>query len=224
MSHRKSAITLACAIAIIFGCILPLGANVPGSPRSRTDLLEIERLLSDLGYWILKVDGVSDASTKHAITAFQKVEGRKRTGILSAADREALQFARAPEARFQTGTAHVEIDLTRQVLFLTDSAGVIVRILPVSTGNEQRYFDQGKWQIAHTPRGRFRIERKINGIRHASLGDLYYPNYFYGGVAIHGSLLVPPYPASHGCVRIPRFADRAFSGMVHVGMEVFVYD
>jgi hypothetical protein len=203
-------------------CILAVAATAqrPGSG----DLFEHERLLSDLGYWVLKVDGVADASTRHAITAFQKVEGLKRTGKLSRADLERLRSAVRPEAKFVLGAAHVEIDMTRQVLFLTDDQDMVVRILPVSTGSEKRYFDEGKWQIAHTPRGAFKIERKINGVRHASLGDLYYPNYFYGGVAIHGSPSVPATPASHGCVRIPRFADKAVSGLVSVGMAVFVYD
>jgi lipoprotein-anchoring transpeptidase ErfK/SrfK len=189
-----------------------------------SDLLEAETLLSSLGYWILKVDGKADASTRHAIIAFQKVEGRKRTGRLSVTDIERLRFAVRPGARFATGAAHVEIDITRQVLFLTDDQDIVLRILPVSTGSEKRYFDEGSWQIAHTPRGTFKIERKINGVRHASLGDLYYPNYFYGGVAIHGNSSVPVFPASHGCVRIPRFADKAFSRLVSVGMQVFVYD
>jgi lipoprotein-anchoring transpeptidase ErfK/SrfK len=224
MTPKSIAITLILALAIIVACALQLRGNVPGATVTKNELLEIETLLSDLGYWILKVDGVADASTRHAMTAFQKVEGRKRTGVLSAADLEALHFAKAPRAKFQTGAAHIEVDISRQVLFLADSAGTVVRILPVSTGNGARYFDQGKWQVAHTPRGEFRIERKLNGVRRASLGNLYYPNYFHGGVAIHGSNSIPPYPASHGCVRIPRFADRAFSAMVHVGMEVFVYD
>lgn len=193
------------------------------SPERRSTL-EVETLLSNLGYWVLKVDDVADASTYHAITAFQKVEGRKRTGKISAADLEALRFASKPPARFQSGAAHVEIDITRQVVFLVDASGIVMRILPVSSGNEKRYFDQGKWQVAYTPRGHFRIERKINGVRKASLGSLYYPNYFYGGVAIHGSTSVPPFPASHGCVRIPRFADRAFFALVPIGTEVFVYD
>jgi lipoprotein-anchoring transpeptidase ErfK/SrfK len=220
-----SKIILGFAILIVLGG-LPVRANIePGVNRQkRGDTLEVETLLSNLGYWIVKVDNQADASTRHAITAFQKVEGRKRTGILSAADIETLRFAETPKARFQTAAPHVEIDLTRQVLFLTDAAGNVVRILPVSSGNEKRYFDQGKWQVAHTPRGHFRIERKINGVRKASLGNLYYPNYFYGGVAVHGSNSVPAYPASHGCVRIPRFADRAFSAMVRVGTEIFVYD
>lgn len=209
---------------ILFGSFFPLSAHVPDHRFGDAEMLEVETLLSSLGYWIVKVDGVADPSTRHAITAFQKVEGLKRTGRLSAADLESLRFASPPKAKFQTGAAHVEIDISRQVLFLTDSSGKIVRILPVSSGNEKKYFDEGKWQIAHTPRGHFRILRKINGVRKASLGNLYYPNYFHGGVAIHGSNSVPPFPASHGCVRIPRFADRAFFGMVHLGMEVFVYD
>lgn len=206
--------------------LLLSGATLAASPRRGVDeqLFEAEYLLAGLGYWVLDVDGVADASTRHAITAFQKVEGRKRTGVLNGGVLEALRFAARPIPRFNNGQAHIEIDITRQVLFMTDEHDIVVRILPVSTGNEERYFDQGKWQIAHTPRGAFKIERKINGVRHAPLGDLYYPNYFYGGVAIHGSLSVPPTAASHGCVRIPHYADSAFSGLVWVGMEVFVYD
>ena len=186
--------------------------------------MEAEKLLSDLGYWIIRVDGVADSSTRHAITAFQKVEGRKRTGILSKADLEALRSASRPTAKFQTGSAHIEIDMSRQVLFLIDGAGVVQRILPVSAGNEKKYFDKGEWQIAHTPRGRFRIAWKVNGVRKSTLGSLYYPSYFVGGVAIHGSNSVPATPASHGCVRIPRFAERELFKLAPVGMEVMVYD
>ena len=222
-----SAIILAGAVALlILGCLRPIAAGVPGSkPRvNAADVLEVETLLSGLGYWILKIDGKADASTRHAITAFQKVEGVKRTGVLTPAALEALRFARTPAARFQTRDLHVEVDLTRQVLFVVDETGAVSHILPISSGSEAKYFDEGKWQIAHTPRGHFRIERKIDGVRKAPLGNLYYPNYFYAGVAIHGSNSIPTYPASHGCVRIPRFADRAFSKLVKVGTEVFVYD
>jgi lipoprotein-anchoring transpeptidase ErfK/SrfK len=176
-----------------------------------------------MGYWLTKADGVADASTRHAITAFQKVEGLKRTGTLNAATMAALRKADRPAPNY-TGEAHIEIDLTRQVLFVVDGNGAVTHILPVSSGNEEKYFDEGKWQIAHTPRGAFNIERKINGVRKASLGDLYYPSYFSGGVAIHGSNSIPVKPASHGCVRIPRFADKAFFQMAPLGMLVFVYD
>jgi lipoprotein-anchoring transpeptidase ErfK/SrfK len=187
-------------------------------------MLEVERLLADLRYWILKVDGVADASTRHAVTAFQKVEGRKRTGVLSDADIAALKTAVRPTARYPEAKAHIEVDVTRQVLFLTEEDGVVKLIIPVSTGNEKRYFDEGKWQIAHTPRGDFAITRKLSGVRKAPLGNLYNPNYFYGGVAIHGSNSIPVKPASHGCIRIPMFAAKDFSALTPVGTIVVVHN
>jgi lipoprotein-anchoring transpeptidase ErfK/SrfK len=211
---------------IALGILLSSSLIAAGYKSSAPDeqLREAEQRLSDLGYWVLNVDGVPDASTRHAITAFQKVEGLKWTGVLNAAVLKAMRFASRAVPRFANGKAHIEIDITHQVLFLVDERGVVVRILPVSSGTERKYFEKGQWQVAHTPRGQFKIERKINGVRHAPLGDLYYPNYFHGGVAIHGSNSIPPFPASHGCVRIPRYSDRAFSQLVWVGMEVFVYD
>ena len=211
-------------IASVVLCGSSLIAVAYPKSAGEQNMLEAERLLWDLGYWIAKVDGVADASTRHAITAFQKVEGRKRTGVLSADDVKALRTAARPVAKYPESGTHIEIDVARQVLFLTDDQGIVRRILPVSTGNEKKYFDQGKWQIAHTPRGKFAITRKLDAVRKAPLGNLYYPNYFYGGVAIHGSNSIPVKPASHGCVRIPRFADRAFGKMVPVGMTVKFYD
>lgn len=191
--------------------------------QSSKQILEAEKLLSDLGYWILKIDGVADASTKHAIVAFQKAERRKRTGVLNTAELKALRLAKYPTPQF-TGEAHIEVDITRQVLFLVNENGRITHILPISSGSEEKYQQDGKWQIAHTPRGEFKIERQIHGTRKAPLGNLYNPSYFYKGVAIHGSNSIPVSPASHGCVRIPRFADKLFIDMVWVGMKVYVYD
>jgi hypothetical protein len=206
---------------LTFICITTLAATVMA--QSRPQVLEAEKLLSNLGYWISKVDGVSDASTRHALIAFQKVEKRKRTGVLTAAELKALRVASRPVPKY-TGDSHIEVDITRQVLFLVNESGIITHILPVSTGNEQKYELDGHWEVAHTPRGTFEISRQIQGTRKAPLGDLYNPNYFYYGVAIHGSNSIPVYPASHGCVRIPRFADKAFQEMVRIGMKVYVYD
>ena len=193
-------------------------------PAQKMSALEVEQQLNDLGYWITKVDGKRDDSTRQAIIAFQKVEGRKRTGVLSAADMELLGNAVRPTPKFATGPAHVEVDISRQVLFYVNGDGVVQKIVSVSTGNEKKYFDQGKWQVAHTTRGNFKVQWKYNGVRKASLGDLYYPSYFNGGIAVHGSPSIPPYPASHGCVRVPRFAERTLFKMMPVGTPVMVYD
>jgi lipoprotein-anchoring transpeptidase ErfK/SrfK len=68
------------------------------------------------------------------------------------------------------------------------------------------------------------VLRKISGWRLSSLGLLYYPNYIHNGIAIHGSLAMAVYPASHGCIRIPMFASKKLSELTPVGTEVIVYD
>ncbi len=191
--------------------------------QTSKQVLEAEKLLSDLGYWVLKVDGKVDDSTKHALTAFQKVEKRKRTGVLNENELNALRKASRPEPKY-TGEEHIEVDITRQILFLVNEQGIVNYILPISSGSDEKYKQNGKWEVAHTPRGTFEIKRQIHGVRKAPLGNLYNPNYFYKGVAIHGSNSIPVYPASHGCVRIPRFADKLFIDLVRVGMKVYVFD
>ncbi len=182
-----------------------------------------EQRLWDLGYWAGPIDGTFDSGSRHALMAFQKVEGRPRTGKLTRTELEALQKASPPQPR-SSGYAHIEIDLTRQVLFVIDETGSVSHILPVSSGNEGHYIDHGQVHRAHTPRGTFTVLRKINGWRLSSLGLMYYPSYIFNGIAVHGSVSVPARPASHGCIRVPMFAAKELSGLMPVGIEVIVYE
>jgi L,D-transpeptidase-like protein len=195
----------------------------PARALSDQEILEARELLDQIGYWVnLEAKG-NDVSMRHALIAFQKIEGRERTGVLTLRELEALRVARSPEP-LETGYPHLEIDLHRQVLFVVDVAGARLRILPISSGSGEFFTEGGVTRQAVTPTGRFKVYRKIEGWRKSPLGLLYYPNYFYGGVAIHGNPSVPTYPASHGCVRIPMFASREFSEFVTIGMVVNVYD
>jgi len=107
---------------------------------------------------------------------------------------------------------------------LIDNAGVITRILPVSTGSGKHYNEKGMKGLAYTPTGRFRIYGKMSGWRKSPLGLLYYPNYFSDGLAIHGNPSVPHNPQSHGCIRIPMFAAAEMSKQLPVGTIVLIYD
>ena len=184
---------------------------------------EAEQRLSALGYWTGPVDGTLDPSSRQALIAFQKVEGRQRTGTLTKGELFALRTATKPIPQ-HTNYAHIEIDLSRQVLFMIDADGAVTHILPVCTGNEKSYVDHGQTHRAHTPKGKFKVMRKIAGWRRSSLGLLYYPNYIYEGIAIHGSLAMAVNPASHGCIRIPTYAARELSEITPVGTEVVVYE
>jgi hypothetical protein len=198
-------------------------ARVPSQQLKRAELKEAEARLAEMGYGTGRVDGVIDDVTRTALIAFQKLEGLKVTGRLTREDFNAIMNANAPQAR-DSGYKHVEVDVDRQVLLLFDDEGTVQRVLPVSTGSNKQYREKGGSGLAYTPRGRFRINAKIAGWRESPLGLLYYPNYFSGGVAIHGNPSVPSEPESHGCIRIPMLAAVEISRQLPIGTIVLIYD
>jgi peptidoglycan hydrolase-like protein with peptidoglycan-binding domain len=189
---------------------------------TRAQTREAERRLSELGYWTGPVDGLFEPGTRSALIAFQKWEGRPITGQLTLDELEAIRTSASPKAR-DLGYAHVEVDLDRQLLMLVNDDGG-VRVLPVATGNDKTFVDEGQNSIAYTPRGRFIVYDKEVGWHTGSLGSVYYANFISGGVAIHGSRNVPTQPASHGCIRVPMFAAREVSKLMPLGTIVLVYD
>ncbi|HSE32068.1 MAG TPA: L,D-transpeptidase family protein [Pyrinomonadaceae bacterium] len=195
----------------------------PSRALTRSEALDAEARLAEMGYPTGRVDGVVDGTTRSGLILFQKWEGRKITGRLSRAEAEAILAATAPAPK-DPGYKHVEVDVDRQVLLLIDDEGKIKRMLPVSTGSNRRYKEKRMSGLAYTPRGRFRIYSKLSGWRKSPLGLLYYPNYFSDGLAIHGNPSVPHSPQSHGCIRIPMSAAASVSRALPIGTIVLIYD
>lgn len=211
-----------CLLFISAAAITDAQTRNRSASLSRAQTREAEQRLAEMGYWAGAVDGVFDPASRSALIAFQKWEGRPITGRLTIDEFDAMRNSAAPQAR-ETGYEHVEVDLDRQVLMLVSDEGG-VRVLPVSTGNNQTFTDEGQESIAYTPRGRFLVYAKDEGWHSGTLGSTYYANFISGGVAIHGSRDVPNEPASHGCIRIPMFAARDVSKLLKLGAIVLVYD
>jgi peptidoglycan hydrolase-like protein with peptidoglycan-binding domain len=182
----------------------------------------MQERLAELGYDVGTPDGKWGAQTTYAVMAFQKVEGLSRDGQDGPQTQAALATATKPGPMVPGGApTRIEIDVARQVLFHWVN-GNLARILPVSTGSNERYCVDGECSVAVTPGGSFRIGRKAVGLEVAPLGELWWPMYFNGGIAIHGSPSVPAYPASHGCIRIPMYAAPTFYDQVAPGTRVHV--
>jgi hypothetical protein len=213
-SNRK----LAAAVLLTFTLLVPtaIAKKRDNTPLKRSEMKEAERRLREMGY-------STGQSMRQALITFQKWEGRKVTGNLTRAEFNAIRDASAPLPK-DTGYKHVEVDLDRQVMLLTDDQGAVTKILPVSTGSGKKYKEKRMSGLAYTPRGRFKIYNKLAGWRKSPLGLLYYPNYFSDGLAIHGNPEVPHTPRSHGCVRIPMSAAKEISKQLQVGTIVLIYD
>jgi hypothetical protein len=186
------------ASATIVAPELSLGATGPS-------VRELERRLAELHYAIPR-DGVFSSADLEAVYAFQKVEGLARTGVVTPSLWGRLLTAQTPRPRYG-GADHVEIDKTKQVLFLV-RGGKVSLIVATSTG-----------ATGNTPLGEWHVYRKVVGFDWV----LYYPNYFIGGYAIHGYPDVPPYPASHGCARIPMWIATTVYSQIAYGTAVYVY-
>ena len=188
---------------------------------SSADVQAVQERLAELGYDVGDPDGRFGGRTSYAIMAFQKIEGLDRTGDIDDGLQAALAAAGPPGPLAGGPATRVEIDLNRQVLMLWQG-GVRTRILPISSGNGEEYCVDGECDIAVTPPGSFHIGRKAEGLEIAPLGELWWPMYFNGGIAIHGSPSVPPYPASHGCIRIPMYAAPTLYDQVGRGTAVIL--
>ncbi|MGQ0744617.1 MAG: L,D-transpeptidase family protein [Acidimicrobiales bacterium] len=199
----------------------PVGQLSVGS--AGPEVAALEARLEALRYDVGATDGQFDRVTAQAVMAFQKVQGLPRTGEADDAVMAAVNatIGLPPPLAPELGPDRVEVDLARQVLFLY-RGGELVRILAASTGSNQRFCSQGWCRRAVTPTGSFTVYRQGPRAEKGPLGVLYRPQYFNGGIAIHGSPSVPAGPASHGCVRIPMSAHQWFAGQVAVGTPVIV--
>lgn len=178
---------------------LKVGAKGP-------EVLALQKRLVELGYWIAKTDGKFGGTTQQAVFALQKAAGVGRDGVVGPKTQKALDEGVRPTAKSKSGSGYlVEIDLRKQLLMLVRD-GEVVTTLNTSTGSNENYEHEGRTYLADTPTGKFKVGRQIDGMRNGPLGDLWRPKYFNGGIAVHGSPSIPPYPASHGCARLSNAA------------------
>jgi peptidoglycan hydrolase-like protein with peptidoglycan-binding domain len=168
----------------------------------------LEGRLRDLHYVLRGVDRSYGSDTYEAVLAFQKVHGMRRTGRVDGTLWRRLARAGVPRAYVPSGT-HIEISKTKQVMFEVVNDKV-VRAVHVSTG-----------ATGNTPVGRWRVYRLGPGYN--GLG-MYYSLYFLRGFAIHGYRSVPPYPASHGCIRTPIwFAPGFYRRWGRLGTPIYIF-
>ncbi len=151
-------------------------------------------------------------ATGDAVVAFQKTYGLARDYVVDYKDWRRLERASPPTPRFLRPLSHIEIDKGRQILSVVRH-GRVIGVVPVSTG-----------RTGNTRTGSHFVQRKIP-VNTLFGGAVVMPRFmtFFRTQGIHGYASVPPYPASHGCVREPLWIcdwvyDRSF-----VGERVYVH-
>jgi hypothetical protein len=163
-------------------------------------------------HYVVGRPGVYDARTQRAVLAFRKVADMPRTMVADRAVFKALAAGRGKfKVRYPHQGRHVEGDLTHQVLALIGPHGKVERLYPMSSGKPS----------TPTQPGLFRVWLREPGVNNDDMVD---SSFFNGGDAIHGYNPVPPYAASHGCLRVPvPDALSIYDWVGGIGIPVDVY-
>jgi hypothetical protein len=183
------------------------GPAVPG-------LLDAQRRLVSLGFLLpADADGQDGPQTQTAVLAFQKWEGLSRDGVLGPQTLARLRTATRPTPITRGGPGkRTEVLLDRQVVLAIDNNRV-VRVIPVSTGKPS----------TPTPAGDFKVYAKYAKWWSTPFQEwLLWAVPFNGGVAFHYFPDVPPYAASHGCVRQMATTAKWLYDFSVIGMPVKV--
>jgi lipoprotein-anchoring transpeptidase ErfK/SrfK len=211
--------------------VVETGISASGQ-RSGLSTQASQKKLLELGFWLANPNGTFDDTTTQAVMAFQKYFELRPTGNINAATAHLLKEISNPAtAKTKEGTL-AEVDKSRQLLFLVQD-GITTYVMNTSTGDDRAYEEpDGNTPgvmikgTSVTPVGSFKIDReRPDGWWIGDLGQIYRPKYFVGGVAIHGSMSVPAYPASHGCARVTvKAMDFIWENdILPLGTEVLVY-
>lgn len=168
----------------------------------------LQRGLRALAY-VTPINGRYDDATGRAVLAFRKVNGLARIENASyTVFKDLFNGAGGFRLKHRRGR-HVEFDWSRQVLVFAEG-GTPVRIYHASSGKPS----------TPTVFGTFHFYLKTPGTNAKGMVD---SNYFIGGYAVHGYPEVPPYAASHGCIRVPIPDAPSIFAWIHVGDTIYIY-
>ena len=217
-----------------------------------SDVRMLQERLAELKFAPGPIDGIYGRSTVQAVWAFEKlvlkVPRAEASGVVTPAMWDLMRSEVRITPRRQADTPrHAEVYLPEQVI-VTFLGGEATLVSHMSSGDnkpwcEEVVIDAGEEgndspeQIAAglplkvgicgesvTPPGIFTFNRRSSGTRETKLGTLYNPVYFNQGIAVHGAILVPLEPSSHGCVRIPMSVAQLFPALVQFRDRVYVFD
>jgi lipoprotein-anchoring transpeptidase ErfK/SrfK len=189
---RRGALVIAVAVAALALpapalASLSVGSSGPKVHKLQKKLIKL-RYLGPTG-----LTGIYTERTAQAVMAFQGWVGLTRDGVAGTTTLHRLRRAKHRPTPWSRVYKHMEVHKSKQVLLLIGKGGKVTRAIHVSTAAPGHV----------TPSGKFRIYRKeLMSWSKPFQVWLPYASYFSGGDAFHQYPFVPPYPASHGCVRI----------------------
>ncbi len=167
----------------------------------------------------LKVDGKNSSTDCRAIRRFQRRYAISPAAGYAGATTYGLvkrfQLAKKRKGLCATATKVVCVDLTSQVMWITENGKQTFGYQPVRSGRDGYETRTGRFEV---------YRRNIDHVSSIYGSPMPYAMFFSGGMAFHASeRYLYEDPGSHGCVHVNLRAIRVMWGRVPVGTEVHVF-
>ncbi len=203
--------------------------NADNTEGRAMSVRQIQQALADGPFDPGPIDGRFGTKTRQAVWALEKLVGLPMDGQWGDAEQAALRRVNSGAIggpRNSYSRRWVEIDLSQQLVIVYDPGRTVPRLVTHTSTGSGNYWRSGPYSgRSITPTGRFTIFRRISGWHYSSLGlgGMYNPLYITSsGIALHGSSSVPPYPASHGCIRLPMHIAEYMPSLLPNGTPVVI--
>lgn len=218
----ESAVTIVAALSMFAGQNYKADIAAP-MIREGSCGAEVEKTtkkLLDMGFMMERKHSSRciDPVATSAIYAFQKYKGVAADGVVGPQTSSLLEKTnrvrteKIPNFKKRGPGRYVFISLEKQLLIFVHKNQAVYT---VSISSGQPGYD--------TPPGIFSVFLK-DKMSWSNPYSVWMPwaSYFNGGIAMHESASVPPYPASHGCVRLPNGFAKFIYKKTPLGTKVVV--
>lgn len=210
--------------------VIPMTETTNAYSASRNNISEAQSIMNHYGMPAGPVDGWTGPKTRRGLCSFRLVSSmdqNPQTGQalgavglrnLEVNDLNELRNFRSTYANVRSiamnnldgRSTYVYINKTCQVgMYVEDNT--LMRVFPVSTGEQGKETPTGAWRLGGTQRGWscstlypsscvYRNYDRFSS--YGNYGNMYNKRYVMGSIFVHGSTRVPTYPGSKGCIRI----------------------
>lgn len=208
-----------------------------GSPDPKVK--QAQQILADFGIPTGSVDGYWGPETARGVCAFRRIAGigtsrdaldTKTLNTLISYDRKYRYLRDIPASSYLGKHTYLVAQQTCQTIFYVENDRYR-RVFPTSTGVSGHRTPNGHYSLGSTIKGWVCSSLYPEGCRnhtegwfasYSPYGNMYNSRQVVGSIYMHGSMSVPPYPASHGCIRmVVKDADWSYK-YIKTGTPVFI--
>lgn len=213
------------SLSVLLCAAMPASA---AAAASSSQVRQAQSIMTKFGLPTGPVDGIDGSQTDRALCAARVMTGAKASrdklngsllSKLKGLDKRnaSLSSISAPKRAGQS--TYVYVNQTCQVMFYVEN-GHYKRVFAVSTGRAGHRTPNGTWTLGSTQKGWScsTLYPESCSVQSAGMfsnvsnyGNMYNRRLVNGDIFVHGSMSVPTYPDSHGCIRVsPKDSDTMF--------------